>query len=363
MDPLPRSDSVTQFPLLEDGVSGQILQAILDAVLLVDLGGRIEIANAAALRLLGYRRSELEGKPLTTIFVDGESAIATTQLRRVRSGSELRASEAHLRTKSGEIIPVAINGAAVTDAGGVGRGIVLVARDLREVQELSQRAENERQLGALRRDLIAHAITAQEEERRRIARELHDESGQSLTSLLAGLERLEKSLAMPEARSQVRDLKRVAERVHVELGRISRGLRPSVLDDVGLKPAIERLIGEFRAMHRIPVQLVVSGCGARLPTAVETTLYRCIQEALTNVAKHASASRIAVTMQRLDDHAVVVVEDDGLGFDNQNRDGGGLGLASLRERAELLGGSLAIESEPGVGSTVYIRVPISTEAG
>ena len=172
-----------------------------------------------------------------------------------------------------------------------------------------------KQASEIRARLLNHAITAQEEERRRIARELHDDTAQSLASLLVGLDVLRSARTLRDARRQAQDLHRVAARALDEVRLLARGLRPSVLDDLGLLAAAERYATEFQKSRGIAVYVRASGVDRRLPASVETALYRIMQEALANVAKHAGARAASVVIERRAASVAMAVSDDGHGFD------------------------------------------------
>lgn len=210
--------------------------------------------------------------------------------------------------------------------------------------------------------LFDRAVSAQEEERRRISRELHDETSQSLTSLMLELRRLEEASkwdAHREGLGALRDrLLATLEAVH----QMAHRLRPPALDDLGLVPALARQVRELSEQTGLDVDLDAAGLGEeRLPPDVETAVYRITQEALTNAVRHAGATEVSVVVERQGFHVVVMVEDNGSGFDPDRGPGhtARLGLLGMRERAKLVGGSLTIESQPGAGTTVYLRVPVA----
>lgn len=237
----------------------------------------------------------------------------------------------------------------------------------RQVAEAHAQDIAERKRAAeVRGHLLARAISAQEEERARIARELHDETGQALSAILVGLRNVEDSETIAQARVIARRLRDLTARAVRDVGRLARGLRPSTLDHLGLLPALQRYAEEFGATHRLVVR-ITGDPAQRFPESVETTLYRIIQEALSNVARHARARAVDVTIRR-EDHAVhVTVQDDGAGFDVDSAlDAAGdrrtLGLLGMHERASLLGGSLVISSHPGEGTGVAIELPLEGPA-
>lgn len=224
--------------------------------------------------------------------------------------------------------------------------------------ELAHMEELRREREALRRQLLEKVITLQEEERRRIARELHDSTSQNLTSLIVGLRMMETTCRECPAQTRASDLRAIASRTLEEVHDLSLRLRPRILDDLGLAAAIERLASEWEKHYRIPVDVAVH-LGERLPGEVETALYRIVQEALTNVARHAQASSVGILMERRGDCIRAIVEDDGVGFNPNAKFGERhLGLMGMRERAELLGGKLVIESAPGQGTSIFIEIPL-----
>ncbi|HEX9818288.1 MAG TPA: PAS domain-containing protein [Methylomirabilota bacterium] len=215
--------------------------------------------------------------------------------------------------------------------------------------------------------LLNQVITVQEEERRRIARELHDETAQSLASLLLGLSALGEARTLKAARGQARDLHQVATRALAEVRRLAWGLRPSVLDDLGLAAALERYTDDFGRTRGLAVELETAGLEeGRMPAGVEIALYRIMQEALSNVARHAGARRVRVRLQRRAATVAMAVEDDGRGFDPRQPPAPptaarGLGIHTMRERAAVLRGALTIDSAPGRGTRVAVEIPLGPE--
>lgn len=223
--------------------------------------------------------------------------------------------------------------------------------------ERADEVRTEREL--LRRQLLERVIAAQEEERRRISRELHDSTSQSLTSLLVGLRSLDGICDNPQVHLQAKELRDVTEQVLDDVHTLAVQLRPSVLDDLGLAAALERLAQDWSRRYHIQADVLVHIGEERLSDSIETALYRIVQEALTNVARHAQARSVSVLVERRTLDVVAVIEDDGKGFDiDQTHSDGHLGLVGIRERAELLGGSLTIESNPGRGTSLYIQLPL-----
>ncbi len=227
----------------------------------------------------------------------------------------------------------------------------------RLMTELKQKEE-------ARTHLLQKVIVAQEEERKRIARELHDETGQTLTSLMIGLKSLAENCPSAAQECRVEDMRAVVKTTIGEIHRLAVELRPSILDDMGLIPALEKYVADFQAAHGLDVDLHVGwGSGSRVPHAIEVTVYRIVQEALNNIAKYAQAENVSVIVTRDDNGLEAIVEDDGKGFDVEeimsNTESNKLGLHGMRERASLVGGTFTIESSAGHGTTIYVRIPLA----
>ncbi len=232
--------------------------------------------------------------------------------------------------------------------------------DLRLAEALGSRAAIAVDLSErVSRDSIRRVVEAQELERARLARELHDETGQALTSILLGLKPLEQTAESAEARAALESVRELVIATLQDVRRLAVELRPSALDDFGLVPAVERLTDTFREQSGLHVDLETQLGEERLPTEAETTLYRVIQEALTNVVKHSAASRVSILLRRKNGAVVAVVEDDGAGFDPSDTRADAIGLAGMSERVSLAGGRLQVESSPGSGTTVVAEVPSS----
>ena len=215
--------------------------------------------------------------------------------------------------------------------------------------ELSQRVA---------RDVVRRVVQAQELERQRLARELHDETGQALTSILLGLKPLEEALADHPARAALAELREHVVSALQDVRRLAVELRPAVLDDFGLVPALERLADAFGEQSDVRVDFHSALGEMRLPTEVETTLYRVVQESLTNIVKHANAHNVSVSVARRQSTVAAVIEDDGAGFDPRAMREEGVGLLGMRERLSFVDGRLEIESRPGAGTTIVAEVPI-----
>jgi signal transduction histidine kinase len=207
------------------------------------------------------------------------------------------------------------------------------------------------------RDALRRAVEGQELERRRLARELHDETGQALTSILLGLSSLEEAKDPEALSAATQEVRELAVATLQDVRRLAVELRPAALDDFGLAAALERLTENFKEQTGLAVELE-SGLGEeRLPTDIETVLYRLVQEALTNVVKHAHAERVSIVLQRNERAVTAVIEDDGRGL-SDGRGEEGLGLVGMRERVALVNGRFRIESSPNAGTTLLVEVPV-----
>jgi signal transduction histidine kinase len=207
------------------------------------------------------------------------------------------------------------------------------------------------------RDSLRRVVETQELERRRLARELHDETGQALASILLGLKALDEKTDDAGARTSIEELRELVVATLQDVRRLAVELRPSALDDFGLVAALERLADSFAEQSGISVDFQAALADERLPDEAETALYRIVQESLTNVVKHAQARRVSILLTRADGVVKAVVEDDGRGFDPERATDSGYGLIGMRERLALLGGRLEIESARDAGTTVAAEVP------
>lgn len=215
---------------------------------------------------------------------------------------------------------------------------------------------------ALREQFVAELFATIEDERRRIAHELHDDVGQTLTLIISGLRSSESGTALPDTRRQ--SLEELAERALADVKQLALGLRPSMLDDLGLTPAMERVAGEIEKHHPLEVTLDVGAlAGVRLPATIETGLFRIFQEALNNVIKHSRARHASVTLRRGPAGVRLEIADDGCGIDfgvlkRKSVEAGHMGIVGMRERAYQLGGTLRVDSQPGRGARICADIPL-----
>jgi PAS domain S-box-containing protein len=341
-----------RFRLLVDGVRDY-------ATYMLDSDGCVVSWNAGAERLKGYRAEEAVGLHVSLFYSpeDVKRGVPGRALERATAEGWYEDESWRVR-KDGSRFWADVIVTALRDDEDQLIGFSVITHDLTERKRAAE----------VRARLLEQVIAAQEEEQRRIARELHDETGQLLTSLLVGLRSVQDAGTLQAAQEGAAELRRIATRTLDEVRRLAWGLRPSALDELGLVPALEHYATEYGQSQGITVHVQARGLDrTRLPAPVEITLYRIVQEALTNTAKHAKAESVSIVIQRHPSWVQVIVADDGCGFDvNAALRAPGnwthLGLHGMRERAALLDGSVTIESAPGEGTTIYARIPLPGNA-
>ena len=304
-------------------------------------------------RMLGYGEHEIEPhiSAWERILHPDDMSRARHVHDAVLRGAPTYEGEFRLRHREGHYIHVLSRGFPVRSEDGrvvriVGTHFDLTARRQAE----AERAHTE---------LLTRLVFAQEDERRRIAREMHDQFGEQLTALSTRIRMLKEACGeAPDVRVHADALERVAQQLDRDVDHLVWELRPTALDDLGLRAALTNYVHDWSKRVGIAADLHTSGLlDERLPSDAETTLYRIAQEALTNVAKHARARHVDVILERRTDYVLLVVEDDGVGFDPAAGGGTeGFGLAGMQERAALVGATLEIESAPDVGTTILVRM-------
>lgn len=375
-----------------------VMENMGEGLYTVDNQGALTFMNPAAEQLFGWTFSELRGRGMHDAVhykhADGSPfpAEECAGLEVLRLGKTLIAHEDVFLRRDGTFFDVVYSSSPLREDGNI-TGVVVVFRDvtarkqaeeaLRQAHEqLADRAKQLQALVELRTAKLAKSnerlrhemderealrrklLRAQEEERRRIARELHDQMGQNLTALNVGLKSLLDRQSRSGFDSRVQGLQELATQTARDLNRVAVELRPAALDDLGLVKAIRAFTETWSTRYRIDVDFEA---GQYQPTGIsseiETILYRIIQEALNNVAKHSGATRVALVLRHTADHVHAIIEDDGRGFDarvaSQSGNGSGrLGLLGIQERLSMVGGNFEVESAPEHGATLLVRIPI-----
>ncbi len=333
-----------------------------DAIVTKTLDGVITSWNRGAERLFGYTVDEAIGQSIYLIIPDDRKAEEAGVLARLRRGERIDHFETVRLSKDGRRIPISLTVSPVMNAEGRIVGASKIARDISDRLRAEQMAAQQL-LEQERLKQLTRLVLAQEDERRRIARELHDQLGQQLTALRLTLATLGSTSTDPRAlQTQIETLEELARQLDEDVSFRVWELTPTVLENVGLPEALGAYVERWSRHFGVPIQLHVGDAAmpGRLPLDVETMLYRLAQEALNNVIKHSNASRVDIVLERKREHATLIVEDNGRGFDLSDRtmNPKGLGLLGMKERAALLGAEFQIESAQGQGTSVVVRVPV-----
>jgi len=321
--------------------------------------GRFISANPAMARMFGYDSAEELINDRRDIasqhYVDPRRRRIFEKL--INEKGVVQSFELRAYRKDGTIIWTSENVRAVRDENGA----VLYYEGIAE--DVTQRKKVE----AERVDLLRRLVSAQEDEQRRISRELHDQMGQSLAALLLGLKSFKDSVKDETAVESIQRLQEITNRIADEMHSLIRELRPTALDDLGLHTALANYLEEWSQRSNLAIDFHSNGfLDERLGGQLESTIYRIVQEAVNNTIKHAKAKNISIILEKRGSRVLLIIEDDGIGFDAEgllktpvkNRR---FGLLGMQERVALVGGSLSIESTPGVGTTVLVHINDSEE--
>jgi PAS domain S-box-containing protein len=338
--------------------SSERLQLLIEstsdyAIFTTTLDNRIDSWNAGAEQIFGWTESEAVGQTGAIIFTSEDRASGAPEMEITTALAEGRAPDErfHIR-KDGSRFYVSGVMNLLREANGQAHGFVKICRDMTE------RIEAEKALRA--KEILQQLVGAQEDERKRIARDLHDELGQKLTALRLKLESIRKMCEDDDLCSQIDETQLIAKHIDDDVDFLAWELRPAALDHLGLAAALDNYVREWSRHAGITAETHFTGIkNQRLRPEIETNLYRITQEALNNTHKHAKAKSVNIIVEGHDGSVVLIIEDDGTGFDPEstiNRSKG-LGLIGMRERAALVGGTLEIESAPEQGTTIFVRVP------
>lgn len=332
-----------------------LVEAMSEGAATLSRNGVVLYCNRRFAELIGRPQEKVIGIAILSLLAEPERE----RFKFLLAEKGVAKGEFNLRCRDGSLVPV--NLSLNRFAGFGGHAVGMVVTDLSEQKR--KQAEEIKQTEAMHRWLLERAFSVQEEEKRRIARELHDEASQLMTSLLVGLRTLEDSAKTPEVKTQGRRLRKVAVQAIEEIGRLSRGLHPAVLEDHGLGVALSRYVAEYAETQKIAVHLRLGGLdSSNLRPAVQLRLYRILQEALANVARHSGAKRVSIIFTRSATVLKVAVIDDGCGFDAKAAAASShrLGVQGMRERAAMLGGTVSVTSR-GKGTRVLVQIPLPTQ--
>jgi PAS domain S-box-containing protein len=332
-----------------------LVEAMSEGAATLSREGAVIYCNRRFAEMAGRPPAKLVGVAVQSLVSEAERGRLQTLLADARKAAVK--GEFNLRCFDGNLSPVYLSINSLRGFKGLALGMVIT--DLSEQKR--KQAEVIKQVETTRRLLLERTLSAQEEERRRIARELHDEAGQLLTALLVGLRTMEDTRRLADVKAQVHRLREIAAQAIDEVGRLARGLHPTVLDDHGLGVALSRYVAEFAKSHKITVKLTLNELDSSdLSAQVQIALYRILQEALTNVARHSKARTVSIRFARLATGIEAAVIDDGCGFDAEAVAASSrrLGIHSMRERAAMLGGSVRIISR-SKGTRILVQFPLA----
>lgn len=335
-----------------------LLESSLDPMAMIDKSGRLVDFNSATERITGLSREQLAGSDAASKFTHPEALYRGFQ-QVIAQGQVLDFPMA-IRHASGKVTDVLCNASLYRDAQGEVIGVFTSARDVTESRRAQEEIRNSRQR---LRELAAQLETAREEERKHIAREVHDELGQVLTALRmdVSLLRLRFGALDPQLADKVQDMKALVDRGIQGVRNVATNLRPAALD-MGLIAALEWLCSESAGRINVPCALHMSQDEFDLDEARAVVVFRIVQESITNIARYAQASQVQVRLEQNGPELRVTVQDDGQGFDPVQADGKkSFGLLGMRERALALGGRLDIQSAPQQGTTIALTIPLHTQ--
>jgi two-component system, NarL family, sensor histidine kinase UhpB len=340
-----------------------IAQQSSDAIMIHDLDGRVSYWNPAAERLFGFAAADIVGQSARLITPPDREAELAAQSERLRARGVIDHLETRRRTRDGRELDIALAAAPLVDP--VSGEVIGEISTMRDITQLKRAREAETELAQNRR--LTQIIQASlEEERRVIARELHDELGQCVTAVrtIGTVIAQRTETTDPDIHRSARTIVEVAGHIYDTVHGIIRQLRPSALDHLGLSDALEEAVGRWRELHPDMIfTLDVQGDVSALGETVNITVYRIVQECLTNIVKHARARRAEVQVRSVDRRLLVEVRDDGRGLtEPEAQRATRFGLLGMRERAEALGGRFTLDGVPGQGLRVCVELPLSAAA-
>jgi PAS domain S-box-containing protein len=350
------AQDLTEWKAAQDQLKrmSKVFMESADPIVVCGLDGVIIDANAEAERVYDWRREELLGKALLVLAPRASQTLWNSLLERCLKGESLRNIEAVQVSRQKRRIPVLVT---LSLLGGDQPGVAVIAKDITDRKDAERTLRHKQQE---LETLAARLITAQEEERSRLARELHDDLTQRLAVVAIEAGSLQRDFASGDERHErLQRIKKEMARLSEDVHRLSRSLHPSLLNDLGLAAAIEFECRAHFERGGAPVEFGSEGALDSIPKSAQLAVFRIVQEALRNVQKHSSADEVRIVLKRMRSILELTIVDNGRGFDRDDPDWRpGVGLASMEERARLLGGSFRVESSPGSGTKIKVAVPV-----
>lgn len=360
---------------------GAIMESSSDAILSVTPDGFVTTWNGGAERIFGYTANEMIGRSILTIIPSHLSRDRAWELATARGTHDIQNYDAVRLSKDGRYIDVSVTLSPLKDAVGQFLGVSQVIRDISERKQgetLLKQAHEALEMKVLERTaelsaanhslriLSSQLMQVQEEERSRLARDLHDEVGQLLTALKIDLQDIQHGEVRDTRFSPLTDSLELVDQLLTQVRTLALDLRPSILDDLGLVPALRWYANRQAARNGWILSLAVEEMDGRIPIPMEVTCFRVAQEALTNIAKYSQAKMIDLTLRRHGEDVTLVIQDDGVGFDvilarRRAQSGESIGLLGMEERARLAGGSLVISSVPGEGTRLALSFSLAEQ--
>ncbi|MDQ2746278.1 MAG: PAS domain S-box protein [Acidobacteriota bacterium] len=324
------------------------------AIFTLDENGTVDSWNSGAENVFGYPEAEIIGRDVSILFTPEDRAALVHEGEMKTAAEKGRAEDERWHFRKDESRFYASGVMTRLDKDGEPRGFAKIARDMTEKMRADKILRE--------KETLAKLVGAQEDERKRLARDLHDHLGQQLTVLRMRLEAMRQLCEDEHAVkicAKVDEVQTIARTIDGDLDFLAWELRPASLDDLGLNAALQDYIKEWQKHSGITAELNANGLNViKLLPEIETNIYRIAQEALNNIWKHALAKHVSVIVKRQIGDVLLIIEDDGIGFDPEEKSaGGGFGLIGMRERAALVGGTVEIESRAEQGATIFVRIP------
>lgn len=361
---------------------GAIVDGSDDAIVSLRLDGIVMSWNTGAERMFGYTVDEMVGHSIDKLLPSDIQSNGSWAYPVLRGEESVQNYDAIRISKDGRRIDVSVTMSPLKDQTGRILGVSKIIRDVSErkrsqvllhqalgelEKKVHERTAELSQANRSLRDLSGRLMQVQEDERSRLARDLHDEVGQLLTALKIDLQAIQHSASGQIIGGALTDSLGLVDRLLIQVRTLALDLRPSILDDLGLVPALRWYANRQAQRNGWTLHLTIDGIVGRIPAMIEVACFRVVQEALTNIAKYASARIIELTLRRQAQEVILIIHDDGIGFDvaaarQRARDGESMGLFGMEERVRLAGGHLSLLSEVGQGTSLELHFPLADDA-